>query len=101
METFIVMRESIISRHDKKLSSVLFEVDFSKAFDIVSWEFLLKLLKPRGFPGRWVLWIKNLLISSSSFIKVNGVNGPFYHYRGLRQGDRLSLMLFILVADTL
>jgi Reverse transcriptase (RNA-dependent DNA polymerase) len=43
-----------------------------------------------------------LLISSNSFIKINGLKGQsFYHRKGLRHGDPLSSVLFILAVDTL
>ena len=55
-----------------------------------------------GFPARWRDWITLLLSSSSSSCLINGIPGNrIDHLRGLRQGDPLSLLLFILCIDPL
>lgn len=96
-----VQRAAVFLRR-KKIPMLLLKLDISKAFDTLSWPFLLEVLAAHGFPSRWRAWIEALLSSASSRIILNGVQGrPIRQMRGVRQGDSLSPLLFIIAMDTL
>jgi hypothetical protein len=81
---------------------LLLKLDIAKAFDSVRWEYLLEVLQQLGFGQHWRDLMTLIWSTTSSRIMLNGILGrPIKHGRGLRQGDSLSPMLFILVMDPL
>ena len=45
----------------KKKKMLLFKVDFEKAYDSVSWEYLDKIMEVMGCGEKWRRWIKDCL----------------------------------------
>jgi hypothetical protein len=84
-DNFMLVQHSIKSLHKKRVSSLLLKLDISKAFDSVSWAFLIELLSHLGFGPVWRNMISNILASSSTQVLLNGSPGiPIRHRRGLR-----------------
>jgi hypothetical protein len=86
----------------KKQSGIILKLDFEKAYDKVSWSFLEEVMQEKGFSEQWIEWVLKAVRGGRVAINLNGELGTFFRsYKGLRQGDPLSPLLFNLVADGL
>nr|GEX19681.1 RNA-directed DNA polymerase, eukaryota [Tanacetum cinerariifolium] len=95
----MVVNEVIDWYNKKNKKCMLFKIDFDKAFDSVGRGYLFKVMEYMGFNETWIQWIRTCLTSSWSSILVNG--SPTNELSPLcRQGDPMSLFLFIIVIVT-
>jgi hypothetical protein len=80
--------------HETKKSGevgIVLKLDFEKAYDKVSWKFLLDGLDIRGFIPKWCNWIKQVVSGGTVCVKLNNKLGPlFMCHKGVRQGDPLT-----------
>ena len=77
-------------------------IDFKKAFDTVSRDFLFRTLSAFGFGPSFTRWINTFYNNISSCVVNNGFStSSFAVERGVRQGDPLSVHLSIIVLEIL
>lgn len=82
--------------------SCMLKVDIRKAFDTLSWDFVIKILEARDFPPLFVTWIRECVTSPRFSVAINGeLAGFFLGKKGLRQGDYISTYRFILALEAL
>ena len=75
------------------------KLDIQKAYDMVDWRFLCKVLEAFGFSLQWINFIYQCISTTKISIIINETpEGFFDTSRGIRQGDPLSPSLYIIMA---
>ena len=83
-------------------TGILVSLDQEKAFDRVNRAFLMELLERFGFGPGFCRWISTFYFGANMRIILNGwLSKPIMLERGVRQGDSLSPLLYILCVEAL
>ena len=99
----IFISNEIMDFCDKEeIEGWLLLVDFEKAFDSVSHQFLFEALEIMGLPAEFIGWLKILYSNCKATVMINGnLSEEFRLQSGVKQGDPLSPYLFICVMEAL
>ena len=95
--------DDIIAHYDQaQKKGLIFMADFSKAFDSLEWDFMLKTLDFFHFGPSFKQWVKTIYNSPICKIKNNGhLSEQVIMTRGIRQGCPASSLIFILAIEIL
>lgn len=101
-ENFLTAHEAVHFMKQQQERGIVLKLDFEKAYDRVNWEYLYAVLRCMGFGETWVRWVRACISTASFAVLVNGetTDTSLYH-RGLRQGDPMAPLLFVLVVQVL
>jgi hypothetical protein len=101
-EGVLALQEIIHESKSRKLRGVFLKLDFEKAYDRVNWPFFREVLIGKGFEPAWVHKDLTLVSRGQTAISINGDIGKYFrNWRGVRQGDPLSPILFDYVVEAL
>ncbi|XP_060972430.1 uncharacterized protein LOC133038329 [Cannabis sativa] len=100
----VLIFQDLLQGYNRKNISArcIMKIDLSKAYDTVDWNFLENLLKQLCFPSIFIHWVMVCLRGTKYNLLTNGrIQGSFKGEKGLRQGDLISPLLFVLIMDYL
>nr|GEW14889.1 RNA-directed DNA polymerase, eukaryota, reverse transcriptase zinc-binding domain protein [Tanacetum cinerariifolium] len=90
-----ILNEIVHWCKNKKKQSIVFKVDFEKAYDSVRWDFI-DMLRRFGVGEKWCKWIQSCLYSSRGSVLVNkSLTKEFQFHKGLFNGIKLDSSLQI------
>ncbi|KAL8024079.1 putative reverse transcriptase domain, Endonuclease/exonuclease/phosphatase superfamily [Plasmopara halstedii] len=97
---FLADLQDLVTARDEEAYAMF--LDFQKAFDRVNWLYMIRLLERMGFGTAFIRWIKLLYTNPQAHLLINRNSLPALHpTRGVKQGDPLSALLFVLTIEPL
>nr|XP_009615730.1 uncharacterized protein LOC104108414 [Nicotiana tomentosiformis] len=100
----IFLAQEFVKSHTRKtiFPRCMIKIDLQKAYDLVEWIFLERVLDELVYPRQFTMWTLECVKTVNYSILINGESTtPFDVAKGLRQGDPISLFLFALAIEYL
>ena len=85
LDNIVLTQEALHWAKSSRQPTVFLKLDFSKAYDKVSWHFLFTTMHKMGISETFIKWVKLLFIGATAMVNLNGNPGEkFKVERGVR-----------------
>lgn len=85
LDGVVVIHEVLHEMVKKKMSGIIIELDFEKAYDKVSWIFLKEVMIKKGFCEMWIQCVMKAVCGGRVAVNLNGELAKYFRsYKGLR-----------------
>ena len=96
------LRDRVDFTSETNTPVAILSLDQEKAFDLVCWPFLFRILANFSLGASFISWVKLLYTNIRSAVLVNGYRSEyFWPSRGVRQGCLLSPLLYVISIEVL
>ncbi|KAF1331678.1 putative Pollike protein, partial [Globisporangium splendens] len=97
---FLADLQDLVTSRDEEAYALF--LDFEKAFDRVNWDYMFRLLERMGCGSEFVQWVRLLYTEPQAHLVINqNIQPVLFPTRGVKQGDPLSALLFLLTIEPL
>ena len=102
LDNVLLQYETIEWIKDSDQDLIFLKLDFMKAFDVILWDFLIRIMGRFGILDDFTRLVKMPLQDASAAVSLNGkMTKSFTINWGVRQGCPLAPYLFLLVGESL
>ncbi|XP_060217048.1 uncharacterized protein LOC132644468 [Lycium barbarum] len=98
----VLICQDLVRLYNRKNSpsSCLIKINLKKAYDTVEWAFVKEMMHALNFPYQFIRWTMACITTPQFTIAINGgLYGCINGRRGLRQGDPISPLIFVICME--